>query len=84
MSSRYTVKARRPVAARGARDGRGWTHPGHRASLHTALTLAAPLGFLDMALRYRGQRASVVRLHPGMREVPQTVRLALAALRPAR
>jgi hypothetical protein len=49
------------------------------ADLHRAFELAAPLCFFDMAVRYRAQRASVVRLHPWMRDlVPQTVRLALA------
>jgi hypothetical protein len=34
-----------------------------------------------MALRYRAQRLSVVRLHPWMADlVPQAVRLALTAL----
>jgi hypothetical protein len=47
--------------------------------LHMALRLAAPLSFIDMAVRYRHQAPSVVRLHPWMRElVPQTLRLALA------
>jgi hypothetical protein len=51
---------------------------GAPAQLRSALALAAPLGFLDMALRYRSQRPSMVRLHPWMRDlVPQTVRLAL-------
>ncbi len=46
-----------------------------------ALRLAAPLGFVDMALRYRQQRPSVVRLHPWMRDLgPHTLRLALAQL----
>ena len=46
-----------------------------------ALRLAGPLGFTDMAARYRAQRPSVVRLHPWMRDlVPQTLRLALALL----
>ena len=49
--------------------------------LRRALALAAPLCFLDMAARYQAQRASVVRLHPWMKElVPQTLRLALARL----
>ncbi len=51
------------------------------AELRHALALAAPLSFLDMAVRYREQRPSVVRLHPWMRDlVPQTIRLALARL----
>ena len=34
-----------------------------------------------MAIHYRGQRLSVVRLHPWMPDlVPQTLRLALAQL----
>jgi aminoglycoside phosphotransferase (APT) family kinase protein len=46
-----------------------------------ALRLAGPLSFIDMAVRYRYQRPSVVRLHPWMRDlVPQTLRLALAQL----
>jgi hypothetical protein len=52
-----------------------------RALLRSALHLAAPLGFIDMAIRYRHQRPSVVALHPWMRDlVPQTLRLALAAV----
>jgi aminoglycoside phosphotransferase len=47
--------------------------------LRRALRLAAPLCFLEMASRYRDHHASVVELHPWMRDlVPQTVRLALA------
>ena len=47
--------------------------------LREAFRLAAPLSFVDMAVRYRHQRPSVVRLHPWMRDlVPQTLRLALA------
>jgi aminoglycoside phosphotransferase len=46
--------------------------------LRRALRLAAPLCFLEMASRYRDHHASVVELHPWMRDlVPQTVRLAL-------
>jgi len=49
--------------------------------LREAFRLAAPLSFVDMAVRYRDQRPSVVRLHPWMRDlVPQTLRLALAQL----
>jgi Phosphotransferase enzyme family len=49
--------------------------------LHTALHIAAPLSFIDMAVRYRQQAPSVVRLHPWMRDlVPQTLRLALARI----
>jgi hypothetical protein len=49
--------------------------------LRTALHMAAPLSFIDMAIRYRHQPPSVVRLHPWMRDlVPQTLRLALACL----
>jgi aminoglycoside phosphotransferase (APT) family kinase protein len=49
--------------------------------LREAFRLAAPLSFVDMAIRYRDQRPSVVRLHPWMRDlVPQTLRLALAQL----
>jgi len=49
--------------------------------LRAAFRLAAPLSFVDMAVRYRRQRPSVVRLHPWMRDlVPQTLRLALAQL----
>jgi hypothetical protein len=47
--------------------------------LHMALRMAAPLSFIDMAVRYLHQAPSVVGLHPWMRElVPQTLRLALA------
>jgi hypothetical protein len=47
--------------------------------LRRALQLAAPLCFMEMASRYRAHRASVVELHPWMRDlVPQAVRLALA------
>ncbi len=46
--------------------------------LRAALRAAAPLAFVDMALRYRAQRASVARLHPWMRDlVPQALRQAL-------
>ena len=48
---------------------------------NTALHLAAPLGFIDMARRYRHQPPSVVRLHPWMQDlVPHTLRLALAGV----
>jgi aminoglycoside phosphotransferase (APT) family kinase protein len=51
--------------------------------LRTALRMATPLSFIDMAIRYRQQPPSVVRLHPWMCDlVPQTLRLALAALSP--
>jgi hypothetical protein len=51
------------------------------AELRRALSLVAPLSFLDIAVRYRKQRPSVVRLHPWMSDlVPQTIRLALARL----
>ena len=50
-----------------------------RDRLVEALRLAGPLGFADMAARYRAQRPSVVRLHPWMRDiVPPTLRLARA------
>ena len=49
------------------------------AHLRGALHLAAPLGFIDMAIHYRRQRPSVVALHPWMRDlVPEALRLALA------
>jgi len=49
--------------------------------LFEALRLAAPLAFVDMALRYRALRASAVRLHPWMRDlVPYAIRLARLAL----
>ncbi|MBI3301870.1 MAG: aminoglycoside phosphotransferase family protein [Deltaproteobacteria bacterium] len=49
--------------------------------LRTALHIAAPLSFIDMAVRYRHQPPSVVQLHPWMRDlVPQTLRLALACI----
>jgi hypothetical protein len=42
---------------------------------------AAPLCFLDMAVRYRTQRGSMIALHPWMRDlVPYAVRLALERL----
>jgi hypothetical protein len=47
--------------------------------LRTALRLATPLSFIDMAVRYRHRAPSVVRLHPWMRDlVPHTLQLALA------
>ena len=49
--------------------------------LYTALHMAIPLSFLDMAVRYRHQPPSVVQLHPWMRDlVPHTLRLALARI----
>jgi thiamine kinase-like enzyme len=52
-----------------------------KARLRSALILAAPLGFIDMAIRYRHERPSVVALHPWMRElVPEALRLALAGV----
>jgi hypothetical protein len=49
--------------------------------LRTALHVAEPLSFIDMAVRYRHQPPSVVRLHPWMRDlVPQTLRWALACV----
>lgn len=49
--------------------------------LRNLLTLAAPLSFVDMAIRYRSQPPSAVRLHPWMRDlVPQTLQLALGEL----
>jgi hypothetical protein len=49
--------------------------------LRTALHMAAPLSFIDMAIRYRHQPPSVVRLHPWRRAlVPQTLRLTLACI----
>jgi Ser/Thr protein kinase RdoA (MazF antagonist) len=49
--------------------------------LHELLRVVAPLSFIEMAARYRRQRASVAALHPWMRDlVPQTLRLALARL----
>jgi aminoglycoside phosphotransferase len=54
---------------------------GAAESLRVALKLAAPLSFIDMALRYRNQPPSIVRLHPWMRDlVPQTVKLAMAVM----
>jgi aminoglycoside phosphotransferase (APT) family kinase protein len=45
------------------------------------LHMAMPLSFIDMAVRYRHQPPSVVRLHPWMRDlVPQTLRFALARI----
>jgi hypothetical protein len=49
--------------------------------LRESLRLAGPLGFVEMAARYRSQRPSVLRLHPWMRDlVPQTLRHALTRL----
>ena len=54
---------------------------GSAAQLRGALSRAAPLCFLDMAVRYRAQRGSMVALHPWMRDlVPYAVRLALERL----
>jgi hypothetical protein len=59
----------------------GFAEAATSASLRKALQLATPLAFVDLALRYRGQRPSVVRLHPWMSDlVPEAVRLALKAL----
>ena len=44
-----------------------------------AARLAKPLAFVDMAVRYRQQRASVTALHPWMKDlVPETLRLAMS------
>jgi len=52
-----------------------------KARLRSALHLAAPLGFIDMAIRYRHQRPSVAALHPWMQDlVPETLRLALKCI----
>lgn len=52
-----------------------------KARLRSALHLAAPLGFIDMAIRYRHERPSVVAQNPWMRDlVPEALRLALAGL----
>lgn len=49
--------------------------------LRESLRLAAPLGFVDMAIRYRSQRPSVTRLHPWMRDLaPDALRVALEQL----
>jgi hypothetical protein len=54
---------------------------GSAAQLHGALSRAGPLCFLDMAVRYRAQRGSMVAQHPWMRDlVPYAVRLALERL----
>ena len=54
---------------------------GSAAQLRGALSRAARLCFLDMAVRYRAQRGSMVALHPWMRDlVPYAVRLALERL----
>ena len=59
----------------------GYAGEAPSALLRKALRLATPLAFVDLALRYRRQRSSVVGLHPWMAElVPQAVRLALNAL----
>jgi hypothetical protein len=58
-----------------------FTGPASKARLRSALRLAAPLGFIDMAIRYRHQRPSVAALHPWMHDfVPQALRLALAGV----
>jgi hypothetical protein len=49
--------------------------------LREALRAAAPLAFVDMALRYRAHRPSFARLHPWMFDlVPQALRYALELL----
>jgi Phosphotransferase enzyme family len=54
---------------------------GSVAQLCGAIARAAPLCFLDMALRYRAERSAMVALHPWMRDlVPYAVRLALERL----
>jgi hypothetical protein len=54
---------------------------GSAPQLRGALSRGAPLCFLDMAVRYRAQRGSMVALHPWMRDlVPYSVRLALERL----
>ncbi len=52
------------------------------AAVREAIELAAPLAWLDMALRYRRYAASIARQHPWMRPlVPQALRAALVELR---
>lgn len=54
---------------------------GSGTRLRGEIARAAPLCLLDMAVRYRTQRGSMVALHPWMRDlVPETVRLALELL----
>ena len=54
---------------------------GSMTRLRATIERAAPLGLLEMAVRYRAQRGSMVALHPWMRDlVPQVVRLALERL----
>jgi len=54
---------------------------GSAAQLHGVLSRAGSLCFLDMAVRYRAQRGSMVALHPWMRDlVPYAARLALERL----
>jgi Phosphotransferase enzyme family len=57
---------------------RGYASP---EALADALRVARPLAFIDMARRYRKQRASVTSQHPWMRElVAEALRRALAWL----
>ena len=59
----------------------GFSRFGPAEHLHRALSLAAPLSFIEMALRYSRQPSAIVALHPWMRDlVPQALRLALARL----
>lgn len=54
---------------------------GTQEQLDETLRLAAPLSFIDMAIRYRQQRPSVASQHPWMRDlVPEALRRALAAV----
>jgi Ser/Thr protein kinase RdoA (MazF antagonist) len=75
LSSRATVeRVERAYLA-------GFRSSGPIERLLEALRLASPLGFMDMAVRYRRQRPSIVQVHPWMRDlVPQTLRFALAQL----
>jgi Phosphotransferase enzyme family len=77
------VNARLDTAANHARLERaylaGFSGFGTTEQLRRASSLAAPLCFIEMALRYRRAAPSVATLHPWMRElVPQTLRLALS------
>ncbi len=59
----------------------GFSRVGAAEHLRRALSLAVPLCFIEIALRYRRARPSIAALHPWMHDlVPQTLRLALSRL----
>ncbi len=79
------VNARLDTVANHARLERaylaGFSEFGTAEQMHRALSLAAPLCFIEMALRYKRASPSVATLHPWMHElVPQALRLALSGL----